>query len=673
MKQLHGIRFTVLLLCLVLLVSVFVACGGTTGGDETTAGSQGGETTGGETTGGGSADDVSGLKVQDYTLIYPDGDSKAQEIAESLNAAATDAFGVAFKAIASDFVTNEAEIDPNACEILIGATNRAESASALEALNGGRGYVMKKLGNKVVINGSYATLVDEAGLRFMTEYVSTGANGVLNVKDDFSIVEAQMSAVQLLTEAGKTDFYFVIGKDVDTSTSDDVTTAGTNREDYVVSYFLKVTEGMNHKFGVTMTVSTDEVPIKSDSCEILLGRTNRYETQAFLETLAPNEYGYGVVGNKLVITGWSDLTIALAMDLFYADMNNFVNAEGGFDNFVMTEEDTKIAKHEAWDMTVPLYTGGELNGAVEGLNKSYELRYTNTTKEEYDAYCASLVAAGYKLQQNNHIGNNYYATYADAKNMIHVYYVDYEKAVRFITEPMATVILPPLTDSCEKITETTLTLMDLDNASGNFGNAFIITLEDGSFIVHDGGATTGGKDCDEMYSLLNRLNKRPDGKIVIAAWVISHEHGDHFGNFNQMIMKYYKQNVKLEKVLYNVSVDSFDYNTGNPGSYVQNGTLNKIKLATGCELIRMHTGQRIQIRNLHIEVIYTWEDIYPLHPSNFNNTAFITRFDIGEGENKQRLTILGDVEDTGSGILVNMYGDALKTDILQVAHHGWGG
>jgi hypothetical protein len=308
---------------------------------------------------------------------------------------------------------------------------------------------------------------------------------------------------------------------------------------------------------------------------------------------------------------------------------------------------------------------------VEALNDSYELYYENTTLEEYNAYCAAMDAQGYKQYQKNQIGDNHFATYTNGKTMIHVYYVGYLGSVRMVTESLTTAILPQMKDPYTKITDTTFTMMDLDNKSGNFGNAFIITLEDGSFIVHDGGATTGGKDLKELYLLLCELNQREDG-VVVAAWIISHEHGDHFGNFSQMIQKYHKE-IKLEKVIYNVSVDSFDYNTGNPASNVQNGTLNKIQMITGCELVRMHTGQTIQIRNLTIEAFYTWEDIYPLAPHHFNNTSILTRFYVGEGENKQRVSIVGDLEDVGSNIVGAMYGDAIKTDILQVAHHGWGG
>lgn len=40
--------------------------------------------------------------------------------------------------------------------------------------------------------------------------------------------------------------------------------------------------------------------------EILIGATNRPETLEFLNTLEPNDYGYGLVNKKIVITGWTN-------------------------------------------------------------------------------------------------------------------------------------------------------------------------------------------------------------------------------------------------------------------------------------------------------------------------------------------------------------------------------
>ena len=46
---------------------------------------------------------------------------------------------------------------------------------------------------------------------------------------------------------------------------------------------------------------------------------------------------------------------------------------------------------------------------------------------------------------------------------------------------------------------------------------------------------------------------------------------------------------------------------------------------------------------------------------------------MGEGENEQTLMILGDADEVACKIMVDMHGDGLKTDIISIAHHGWGG
>ena len=677
------LRVIAVLCAVSLLCGLFAACDSGAGQPGDTTGAQttgGGETTGGgsnqETTAGGAGDETTaqpetGLKVSDFSVYYSaSAEANVSEVAETLATRTAEALGAAYKSVGDDTVMNEAEIDPNAYEILIGATNRPESAKALEALNGKAGYVVKMIGTKIVINASYDALLDEAVMYFILNCVEAGANGMLAASESLSHVQENVGSLTLLDQNGETEFSFVIGANVDTTSDTTSTGASTNRTDYVVPYFIKVQTAFQNALDVSMVTRTDAIPASGSSYEILLGRTNRPETEVFLAGLAPNEYGYGIVGNKIVITGWSDLTIAKAAELFVKNFSKYVT-QGDKANFVLNDADKTVEAHKKWNVDIPLYNAGKLGGVVEALNDSYELYYENTTLEEYNAYCAAMDAQGYKQYQKNQIGDNHFATYTNGKTMIHVYYVGYLGAVRMVTESLTTAILPQMKDPYTKITDTTFTMMDLDNKSGSFGNAFIITLEDGSFIVHDGGATTGGKDLKELYLLLCELNQREDG-VVVAAWIISHEHGDHFGNFSQMIQKYHKE-IKLEKVIYNVSVDSFDYNTGNPASNVQNGTLNKIQMITGCELVRMHTGQTIQIRNLTIEAFYTWEDIYPLAPHHFNNTSILTRFYVGEGENKQRVSIVGDLEDVGSNIVVAMYGDAIKTDILQVAHHGWGG
>ena len=54
--------------------------------------------------------------------------------------------------------------------------------------------------------------------------------------------------------------------------------------------------------------------------------------------------------------------------------------------------------------------------------------------------------------------------------------------------------------------EPAVTQMVLDYDEGDLGNCYILTLEDGSFIVFDGGCNVGQKDHIRLYNLLKKLN-----------------------------------------------------------------------------------------------------------------------------------------------------------------------
>ena len=89
------------------------------------------------------------IAIDQYTLIRPDLCAQATvDAAVSLNQAVTEKTGTRFKGFTDDFVKNESEIDPNAYEILVGDTNRPESAEAIKDVS--FGFVIKKIGNKIV-------------------------------------------------------------------------------------------------------------------------------------------------------------------------------------------------------------------------------------------------------------------------------------------------------------------------------------------------------------------------------------------------------------------------------------------------------------------------------------------------------------------------------------------
>ncbi len=651
------------LLCSLLLVAALAACG-QQGDDPVASGSSDTDAT---TTTSVSEDPKFEVNIEEYALIRPDGAAQSTiDAAVLLNKTANEVTGKKFKSFTDDFVRDESEIDAAAYEILIGDTNRPQSAEALKDIS--YGYVIAKIGNKIVINATVSSLVDDAVNEFITTYLTGAANSVLAIPEDLYIAKASEGSLTVLNEKGKSNFTLVFSDDLDNTKGAEVDTK--DRYDYVVKCAMDFRNEFLRKFKeANLPLSTDWVKKNatpdSSSYEILVGDTNRPEAKTFRDSLAINEYGFGVVGNKIVVSGWSDLTIGLALDLFSASFSDFLFTDANGNSNLILAADTRVVKtFDNWNTDIPTYDSGVFGGVMEGLDSCYELYYTETTADQFKAYRAKLEAAGYKLHQENQDNGNLFATYYNDTNMIHTYYVNYLKSVRIITEPMKDCTLPANEDSYTKITDTTFTMMDLDYEAGNFGNAFIITLEDGSFIIHDGGADAG-KDKAELYSLLTRLNKRKDGKIVIAAWILSHEHWDHYKNFYDFCNTY-SSTVVLEQVLYNVARTTINYNSNNPGSYIANGSLKGLSITTKCKLVKFHTGQTAQIRNLKIECVYTQEDIYPQKLHTFNNSSMVTRFSI----DGQRFTILGDIQDQASDIMVKMYGNSLKTDILQVAHHG---
>ncbi len=291
------------------------------------------------------------------------------------------------------------------------------------------------------------------------------------------------------------------------------------------------------------------------------------------------------------------------------------------------------------------------------------------SREEFEGYVAELKkSGGYQIIQENTIGDNLYVTLLSDEGMLHLYYTASEQTVRLISDTLDCFSLPVEEGKTyEKVTDTTFCVMSLDythrEVTDGHGMGYVIILEDGRFVVMDGGYA---QDAPRLYQFLCDHNYRADGRIVIAAWFMSHSHGDHCGCFIEFTKRYAKE-VTLEHWIANPALPWMF--TAGYSSWLTDFAPDLLKEYGNVRWIRPHTGQRVRFCDMTFEFLYTLEDYLPTLFTNMNDTSTVTRMTV----KGQTVLFMGDCEKTASAVIERQQGEGLKSDFAQVNHHGYSG
>ena len=212
-----------------------------------------------------------------------------------------------------------------------------------------------------------------------------------------------------------------------------------------------------------------------------------------------------------------------------------------------------------------------------------------------------------------------------------------------------------------------------DNYS-HYGMGYVIQLIDGSYIIIDGGENendprepSADTDADVLYKYLVANKPANHDKPVIAAWILTHRHNDHVEVLQGFIPKY-KNSVVLEQVIFNfyAGVNAVPTETREVNNFAWQYVTSHMP---NTKYVIAHTGYKFYIRNSVVTILCSIDDLAPndLTKVFINNESIV--FDIViDGE--QRLMFTGEVFIPGSRALVNMYGDHLKSDVIQLSHHG---
>ncbi len=611
--------------------------------------------------------------ISEYTLIRPEKASdelvrKAVELRKYISELMDgEKLSIVDDWVKGGIITDEIA---NSKEILIGNTTRPESALALEGVDT-TSFVIKIIGNKIVINAANTSKLFEA-IDYFCVNCTDISEGFLMLPENYSYISDPVAKVDLIVNGGE-DVKIIYLDSLDNQISSG---NENDRLDLDVVYAKELREAIEKTAGIKISLGTDWFkPGKDISAdkEFLIGNTEREETINFLRDLSYNQYGFAVYGNKLVIAGWNETTTELAIDSFIAYFkDNVIKGADGSITFSMLAGERMVFDSENWFVDYPAFDGAECTGTQDAGYGNLQAYFPETTLDAYNNYCKKLEDSGFKLYMENTLNDNVHKAYTSDEGMLYVYFVPTEKCVRIISCADRKYNLPQYTTpesvpAYEKIADPSITQMSLSYSAGNFGLCHFITLDDGSFIVYDGGGNTNA-DYERIYETLKKLNKRADGKIVIAAWILTHEHWDHYTNFSTFC-KNYSNKIKLEGMYCNTPSGSFAYNGYNPNYYMTQDFDSMSSTLGGVKKYIVHTGMKFYIRNACIEVLYTQEDLYPTKLYYFNDCTLVTRVTIGG----QTITYLGDVRYEGSDIMCDRYGAELQSDIVQVSHHGYDG
>ncbi len=567
-------------------------------------------------------------------------------------------------AISTDAAT---AADSNTKEILVGNTNRPETAEVYGKLAGNE-YAVAVVGNKVVIVGTNERFTSEALAYFVETYLTDGT-----LAADLFYKGTGKTAV--IVNSGKAAYTLVRNEYADSTEIDRA---------------RKIFNAIYDATGVEIPFGTDylEYDQQHDDAafEIIIGDTNYAQTELMKDIIAPSQYGIDFIGNKIVIYSGSIEGMDAVIDKFCTIVAENVTTE--FDGTVSLYLDKELVSgafdDNSYYVDVPVKAGDRYYDSVyDAYDSTLMLYWEKADEGMMDSYAAELETMNYDMYQNLDNDNIKSITYKRDSAMVHIYYLKRVGEFRVITQDDAQFAVNPSSY-----------VKKCDVVVSQPGCVYLIRLEDGTFVVIDGDnistkdpAGNATTSYDYLYKEMQALLPEGVDDIVISAWFITHGHGDHYGMAGRF-KKDYADKVTCKMIVCNdgpdrlYRKDATDEDSENRWSRFN---FNSLEGAMGGAVIKKgHTGEQFFFPGFTMTMLCTHEDLYPDVPWRHNdmstaiggvvNKATFTinsqKFTSSAKAGQTRFVFTGDLESVVAAKLCKVYYKNLKTDVMTVAHHG---
>ncbi len=206
------------------------------------------------------------------------------------------------------------------------------------------------------------------------------------------------------------------------------------------------------------------------------------------------------------------------------------------------------------------------------------------------------------------------------------------------------------------LTKHAIELTQLKNNIHRQMMGYIIKTENDKVIVIDGGTT---EDAQNLERNIMELGGKVDG------WFLTHVHDDHVGAFTQIVA-----NTEIEINHIYVSLNEKQwYQTYEPeraefsNQFIE--LLEREELKEKVKQVKLN--EKIKIDGIKVEVLGVKNP--EITENAGNEQSMVVKFQLGETS----LLILGDTGEKSSEKLLMTQREKLKSDIVQVSHHGQAG
>lgn len=152
----------------------------------------------------------------------------------------------------------------------------------------------------------------------------------------------------------------------------------------------------------------------------------------------------------------------------------------------------------------------------------------------------------------------------------------------------------------------------------------------------------------------------------INAWILTHPHQDHIGAFNLFYNEL--EGITIDKI-YTVDMAT-PQECLEVASWDSIDAYNEFLALNVSDINYLYAEDKFEVCGLEFEVLSTYnENVKKLSNDYLNDGSMM--FSVKNIDEK--MLFCADVGISMSDFLVEKYGDSLKADYLQMAHHGYGG